>query len=57
MGLYETSREMISIGIVSGQDLTFEAAVTKLMFILGNYSSREEVIAKLAKPIAGEIYG
>ncbi len=55
MGLYETSREMISIGIVSGQDITFEAAVTKMMFLLGNYGSRDEVVERLTKPIAGEI--
>jgi len=57
MGIYETSREMISLGVVSGHDITFEASVAKLMFLLANSSSREEVIAKLVLPIAGEISG
>jgi len=55
MGLYETSREMLAAGVVGGKDITSEASVTKLMFLLGNCSSREEVIKCLGIPIAGEI--
>ena len=35
MGLYETSREMLAAGVVSGKDITSEASVTKLMHLLG----------------------
>ena len=35
MGLYETSREMLAAGVVSGRDITSEASVTKLMHLLG----------------------
>lgn len=55
MGLYETSREMLAAGVVSGKDITSEASVTKLMHLLGKCQSREEVVRCLAKPIAGEI--
>ena len=44
MGLYETSRQMLAAGVVSGKDITSEASVTKLMHLLGRYSSREKVI-------------
>lgn len=55
MGLYETSRDLLAAGIVSGKDITSEASITKLMFLLGNCSSRDEVIDCLNKSIAGEI--
>jgi L-asparaginase len=55
MGLYETSRQMLSAGVVSGKDLTSEASVTKLMYLLGRYTSREEVIKGLNRSLAGEI--
>jgi L-asparaginase len=55
MGLYETSRQMLAVGVVSGKDITSEASVTKLMHLLGRYSSTEEVVQYLNKSLAGEI--
>jgi L-asparaginase len=34
-GKYETSSQLQKIGVISGEDITLEAAVTKLMFLLG----------------------
>lgn len=55
MGLYETSRQMLAAGIVSGKDITSEASVTKLMYLLGRYSYRDDVVENLKKSLAGEI--
>jgi L-asparaginase len=55
MGLYETSRQMLAAGVVSGKDITSEASVTKLMFLLGKYSSNEKIAESLNRSLAGEI--
>lgn len=55
MGLYETSRQLLVAGVISGKDITSEASVTKLMHLLGNCKSRKDVIRCLSEPLAGEI--
>jgi L-asparaginase len=55
MGLYETSRQMLAAGVISGKDITSEASVTKLMFLLGRYSSGEKIVDSLNRSLAGEI--
>ena len=36
-GRYETSRELQRLGVIGGADMTTEAAVTKLMVLLGEF--------------------
>jgi L-asparaginase len=55
MGLYETSRQMLAAGVINGKDITSEASVTKLMFLLGRYSLRKMIVESLNKSLAGEI--
>lgn len=54
MELYETGLRLRNIGVVCGHDMTTEAAVTKLMWLLGKNLSKEEFSAALAEPMRGE---
>ena len=54
MSLYETGVGLQSIGVISGHDMTTEAAVTKLMYALGGGRSAEECRELLISPIRGE---
>lgn len=55
MGLYETSAGLLSLGILSGKDITTEAAVTKMMILLGSGLPAAKVSTLLAKPLCGEM--
>ncbi len=54
-GRYETSRDLKRIGVLSGGDITTEAAITKMMFLLANEKNDGELRRKLVTPIAGEM--
>ena len=54
MGLYETSLNLLNAGVISGYDGTTEAVVTKLMYLLGECSSVDEVKKQIAVSIRGE---
>ncbi|MGM0375491.1 MAG: asparaginase [Bacteroidota bacterium] len=55
MWRYETGRHLLNMGVISGQDITTEAALTKLMYLLGNTVSIEELKMNLNNSLKGEI--
>ncbi|MBG7612526.1 asparaginase [Polaribacter sp. BAL334] len=54
-GHYETSVALKKIGVVSGKDITTEAAVAKLMYLLNENFSLSEFTNFFEKPLRGEI--
>jgi L-asparaginase len=55
MGHYETSTSMKKLGIISGKDITTEAAITKLMYLLGQNIAQEDFKTIFETPLRGEM--
>jgi L-asparaginase len=53
-GRYETSKALQQIGVISGADMTTEAAVTKLMLLIGELGI-DRAKELIGMPLAGEL--
>ncbi|MEM6891330.1 MAG: asparaginase [Pseudomonadota bacterium] len=55
LGNYETSAKLLELGVLSGSDITREAALCKMMVLLGDEDRRPSDIEELAqRSLAGE---
>ena len=52
---YESGKKAKEIGALSAGDMTTEATLTKIMYLLGNYSTEETISSLFQKNIAGEL--
>ena len=55
MGQYETSTGMKKIGVISGNDITTEAAITKLMYLLSQKTASKDFKTIFETSLRGEI--
>jgi L-asparaginase len=54
-GHYQTSKFLKQAGVVSGSDITAEAAITKMMYVFGRETDHAKCAAMLQEPIRGEM--
>jgi L-asparaginase len=55
MNQYQTGKRLLEAGVISGHDITTEAAVTKLMFILAQTAEEKKIRTLINRSLRGEI--
>ncbi len=53
--VYQVGNKLLELGVIQGRDMTTEAAMTKLMWALGQGMNQKEITELFAKSLAGEI--
>ena len=55
LSVYETGHAALKAGVFQAYDMSTEAVVTKIMWLLGNFQKREEIEKYFHKNLAGEL--
>lgn len=52
--LYESGSRLLDMGVLPTADMTFEATITKIMFLLGQFGEAATIRQNFPRPLAGE---
>ncbi len=53
--VYQVGTKLLELGVIQGRDMTTEAAMTKLMWAIGQEMNQSEIASLFAQNLAGEV--